>query len=162
MQTKSYRNFAASFSRLMACAVLLLAGSVTSVLGQMPVTNITLLAGDAAGTSSFTGATNWNNGLAPFSGNGLFTNAYFTTNFNLRTPAGGNPYTFAGDSLEVDSGGMGFKGYGTITVSNLILNGGKISNAGTGGSPDTALLAGNINVIASSSFDGGSTAGVTA
>ena len=147
-----------------ATLVIIFGGAATAAFAQ--ATNITLLSNDAPGTSSFTGATNWSNGLAPFSGN-----AYFTTNFTLRTPADGNNYTFAGDSLSIDpfstngvftgTGTLSMKGYGTITVINLLLNGGTVANNGTGGSPDTALLAGNINVAANSVLDGGNSAGVT-
>ena len=65
--------------------------------------NVTLKTNDAAGTSSFTGATNWSNGAVPSAGN-----AYFTGALTLRTPnptASGNNYIFAGDSLSIDSGG---------------------------------------------------------
>src|SRR5207249_1965799 len=93
---------------------------------------------DAANTSSFTGSTNWSNGALPSAGN-----AYYTTNFTLRTPnptASGNNYVFGGDSLSIDLGGrlLGKIGnntannttFGTITVANLILNGGTLDQAG--------------------------------
>src|SRR5215469_13821595 len=50
---------------------------------------------DAAGTSSFTVGTNWSNNALPSAGN-----AYYTTNFTLRTPnptTSGNNYVFGGD-----------------------------------------------------------------
>jgi autotransporter-associated beta strand protein len=149
----------------MACAIILLAGGITSALAQVTNT-ITLTNSDTGGTSSFTsgfGATNWDDGLAPFPATPPDVNAYVLTNVSLLTPPGSGSYVFAGDSLTLlKSAALGIKGYGTITVSNLTLAGGKIANSGTGGSPDTGIIAGNINVTAGSTLDGGATAGVTA
>src|SRR5262249_46320998 len=122
---------------------------------------------DAAGLSSFNTGANWDSGSAPTTGSPNF-NAYFTTN-TLRTPPDANNYSFAGDSLEVSTNGgvLGIKGSGVITRARLILSGGKVSNSGTGASPDTAVLAGNVtlqvnSVTSTSALDGGGTAGVTA
>ena len=49
-------------------AVMLFLGIVVS-----SADDVTLLTSDAAGTSSFTGSTNWDNGLAPTNGNDYFT-----------------------------------------------------------------------------------------
>ncbi len=85
---------------------------------------IPLANSDAFGASSFNSAGNWLNFTAPSAGNGYFTRAFI-----LRSPADGNPYTFAGDALSVDVGGQlllkGSNGQ-TITVPNLILNGGLV------------------------------------
>lgn len=118
---------------------------------QAPAAAITQVTADASGASSFTGSANWSNLQVPTVGN------TYATALLLRTPASASDFTFAGDSLTLNtSGSMGLKGAGTITVNNLILNGGKVVNSGTGGSPDTGLLAGNINVqVASAGFDGG-------
>src|SRR5215471_9520901 len=141
----------------LASAILLAATAVSSA----QTTNfITLTNSDAVGTSSFNAAGNWNSGAAPTSAAPDF-NAYSTTNI-LRTPADGNNYTFAGDSLELDSGAtLSIKGSGTITVNDLLLSGGTIANNGTGGSPDTAVLAGNVTLLANSSLDGGNSAATT-
>lgn len=142
------------------CALILTSG-LTSVLAQTVTNYLSLTNSDVLATSSFNVAGNWNSGAAPLTGSPDF-NAYFTTNFTLRTPPDANSYTFAGDSLQVDaSGALSMKGSGVITVGDLILNGGKVINNGTGGNPDAAVLAGNINVVANSLLDGGGTAGVT-
>jgi len=147
-----------------------LAGGGMSAFAQ--VTNyIALTNSDVLGTSSFDAAGNWSSGVAPVSGLPADFNAYATTNFVLRTPSGGASYIFAGDSLSIDpfstnitatatnigTGTLSFKGYGLITVGNLILNGGTVANNATGGNPDTAQLAGNVNVNATSTLDGGNT-----
>jgi PEP-CTERM motif len=130
--------------------------------------DVTMTAGDALGTSSFNTGTSWPGGMAPTAGND-----YFTGEFNLRTPADGNSYTFAGDSLTVSSisadttdpvwdpnnpanitGGMSglwYKGTGntgTITIDNLILDGGLV--VALNGSADIFNLAGNLHVTANS------------
>ena len=141
---------------------LALGAGIASAFGQ--TTNIiTLLTNDDIGTSSFTGSTNWSNGQAPGSGTATnFYNAYFTSNNILRTPTGAGSATFAGDSLSIDTNGtLSVKGSGTVTVGNLQLNGGTVVNNGTGGTPDTAVLAGNITVNTNSILDGGSGAGTT-
>lgn len=130
--------------------------------------DITMIAGDALGTASFNAGTGWPGGMAPTSGNN-----YFTGGFNLRTPPDGNDYTFAGDSLTVSSialdttapiwdpnnpgdiqGGMSglwYKGTGdtgTITINNLILDGGLV--VALNGSTDVFNLAGNVNAMSDS------------
>jgi autotransporter-associated beta strand protein len=109
--------------------------------------NVTLTANDPSGTSSFNTAGKWSDGLAPSPGK-----TYATSAFGLRTPGGG---TFAGDSLSVDAGGgLGYSGSnsGTITVNNLILNGGRII---TGTNGHTFGLAGSItaNTGTTNTFD---------
>ena len=164
MQSKTHRAYIGSLLFARSTVPVLLAVTAATAFAQ--INNITLTNSDANGTSSFASgfsATNWDNGVAPFSGNGVFTNAYLTGTNTLRTPPGSADCTFQGDSLEVTNGGaLGAKGSGIITVSNLVLNGGKVSNSGTGGDPDTAVLAGNITLAASSTLDGGGTAGATA
>ena len=94
--------------------------------------NVSLTASDAGGTSSFNSAGNWNNAAAPTAGNG-----YYTQGFILRSPADANPYTFAGSALSIDAytpgagGRFLMKGPGgaTITITNLILNGGLVDYA---------------------------------
>lgn len=120
--------------------------------------NVTLKTGDAVGTSSLTGATNWNNNTAPSVGN-----AYFTSGFTLRTTntttSGGN-VIFQGGSLSLDAGGrlLGKTGNNisgnttsnSITVSNLILNGGIMDQAGANSDNAILTVAGNITVNAAS------------
>jgi fibronectin-binding autotransporter adhesin len=113
---------------------------------------------DAAGTSSLTGATNWSNNALPSAGN-----AYYTTNFTIRTPnptTSGNNYVFGGDSLSIDPGGrlLGKIGnnaannttFGTITVANLILNGGTLDQAGANSDNSVLTVTGNVSVNAAS------------
>jgi autotransporter-associated beta strand protein len=123
--------------------------------------NVTLTTSDAQNTSSFTGSTNWNPVGVPSPGN-----AYFST-FTLRTPAptsSGSNYIFGGDSLEIDANGTttsrllgkignnvsGNTTRGTITVSNLILNGGNLEQAGAATDNSVLTVAGNVTVNAPS------------
>jgi hypothetical protein len=116
--------------------------------------NVTLKTSDAIGTTNLTGSTNWNNNAVPSAGN-----AYFTSSFTLRTTnattSGGN-VIFQGGSLSIDAGGrlLGKSGNNvsgnttsnSITVTNLILNGGNLEQAGA--TSDNAILtvAGNLPV----------------
>ncbi|MGC3958516.1 MAG: autotransporter-associated beta strand repeat-containing protein [Verrucomicrobiota bacterium] len=130
---------------------------VASVLASSAA-NVTLKTSDAAGTSSITGSTNWNNNAVASAGN-----SYFTTNFTLRTPnptASGNNYIFGGDSLSIDTGGrfIGKIGnnvannttVGTVTVNNLILNGGLFDQAGANSDNSVLIVVGNVSVNAAS------------
>jgi hypothetical protein len=118
--------------------------------------DVTMDTSDGFGTSSFNSDLNWDNNAAPNAGN-----AYFTGDFILRTPPDANDYTFGGDSLTINNTGaypqgLFYKGLGTsnttgtLTVSNLILNGGLISH----GQGDSQMfnLAGNISVVADSTI----------
>jgi len=111
--------------------------------------NVLLNTNDILGTSSFNATGHWSNGNAPSAGN-----AYFTTNFILRTPGNTTSYTFGGDSLSVDAGGhMLGKTTGTgqiITVNNLILNGGNLDQATANSDNAIQTWAGNITVNAPS------------
>lgn len=115
--------------------------------------DITMTASDGIGASSFNSGLNWAGGAAPSAGND-----YFTANFRLRTPASGDSFTFAGDSLTVNNtngydASFMYKGTGTtaaITVDNLILDGGMISHAQGGN--DWFNLYGNINVVSASTL----------
>ena len=117
--------------------------------------NILQTANNSVGTSGFNSTTGWNPAVAPSAGND-----YFNQGFLLRTPPANGSYTFGGDSLTI-TGGANFGAAGnealmwkggnttgnTITVNNLIVNGGQIRH----GEGDTAsfTLAGNITVGAS-------------
>jgi autotransporter-associated beta strand protein len=138
---------------------------VTTVLalGVLPARagNVSLRTSDAANTSSFIGSTNWNPAGVPSPGN-----AYFST-FTLRTPnptSSGSNYIFGGDSLELDANGAttsrllgkignnaaGNTTRGTITVTNLILNGGNLEQAGANSDNSVLTVAGNVTINASS------------
>jgi len=105
---------------------------------------------DAYGTSSFNTGVNWVLGVAPSAGND-----YFSGGFNMRTPTSGS-HTFAGDSMTFNGGLLGFKTTGTVTVNNLILDGGKVANWISNST--TANLAGNITLTGTGgTFEAGST-----
>lgn len=108
--------------------------------------DVTLIASDAFGASSFDTAGNWSNGSAPSPGNN-----YFTGDFLFRTPVGEGPYTFQGDSLTINptafdlNRSLILKGPGyTVTVNNLILDGGYIRHGE--GSTQQFTLAGNLHI----------------
>ena len=133
--------------------VLAVVGAVFVVVPVQAAT-VTMSASDGFGTSSFNSAGQWDNAAAPSAGND-----YFTSQYRLRTPTDGNSYTFAGDSLTIDPTGaapgdllgMSYKGTGntgTITVGNLILNGGAINHLN--GVGDVFNLDGSISVVADS------------
>jgi hypothetical protein len=108
----------------------ILGSSVASLfaLAQSANAQVTQTTGDAYGTSSLNSGTNWSDGQAPSAGK------TYTTDVLLRTPDSADSFTFEGDSLTLDSGGiLSYKGstYAnpTITVS-LIMNGGYITSNG--------------------------------
>ena len=124
-------------------------------------TRVTLTGSDPLGTSAFnwygggwSGASypGWDDNYVPHAGA-----AYFTSDYLLRTPLNSsNPgavtpsFTFGGTSLTVNntngiSGGLLFKGVGatgTVTIPNLILDGGYVRHASSSG--DLFQLAGNV------------------
>lgn len=144
----------------LSCVKVPLLSGLICVLGALAASaaNVTLKTSDAAGTSSITGSTNWNNNAVAAPGN-----SYFTTNFTLRTPnptASGSNYVFGGDSVSIDSGGRfigkignnvaGNTTIGTVTVNNLILNGGVFDQAGANSDNSVLIVAGNVTVNAAS------------
>ncbi len=101
--------------------------------------NFAMNTNDAVNTSSFNSGLHWTGGAAPATGN-----TYQTSNFLLRTPANNTPVTFAGDSLEIQTGGeFRIKTSATITVNNLLLDNSSFYTltAPTGG--NVAALVGN-------------------
>lgn len=96
----------------------------------------------------------WNPDGAPVAGNDYINPATFT----LRTPDTSGP-SFAGDSLTI-RGSLGMKSTNnssfTKTVSNLILDGGSISNF-TSGAGFIQTLQGNMNVVSASTIQVGQT-----
>ena len=103
-----------------------------NITASSPTTWIPMIANDGLGMSSITNSVNWQDGNVPTAGNG-----YYTRNFLLRSPADTNNYTFAGSALSIDqyvntTGGrflMKGSGGATITITNLILNGGLVDYA---------------------------------
>ncbi|GAA5121098.1 autotransporter-associated beta strand repeat-containing protein [Luteolibacter yonseiensis] len=147
----------------------LILASITSQSVQ--AANLVLKATDPSGTSSLTSpmtgatASGWvatvgtGTGVAAAAGN----NYTVTTGTAVRTPAptaSGNNYTFAGDSLTIDTGATllgkfgnnaaGSTVTGTITVANLILNGGLLHQANTPNDTTVMNVAGAITVNANS------------
>ena len=118
---------------------------VSTNLPALPL--ITLLANDAAGTTSITGSTNWSNGAVP-SG----TNDYSTASHAIRALA---TATFAGNSLTVQDGGGEIIGKfgttGTLTVTNLILTNGIILEANNTTDSGIMTLAGGLTVLGTTS-----------
>ncbi len=114
--------------------------------------DVTLTGIDPFGGSSFNSAGLWDDASAPSAGNDYFV----PDGTRLRSPADGGSYTFAGDSLTINNttpygDGFMYKGTGStgsLTVDNLILDGGLISHGN--GSADICNLYGNINVVSES------------
>ena len=124
---------------ILTVAALLLTAAQSQAQPVPGEPTIGLKASDGAGTTSFNTGLNWSNSIVPAAG----TN-FNTYKFTLRTPSTSGNYTFAGDSLTLSPAGTTSSfnlktSPGTITVNNLILAGGKISN---GQGPGTLL--GNI------------------
>lgn len=108
--------------------------------------DVTLTASDGFGNSSFNAAGNWNNSLAPASGND-----YFTGEFMLRTPTTDPGAPFAGDSLTVAPStfdlnkALMLKGPGyTVTIDDFTVNGGYIRHAEA--EAQAFVLAGNLTI----------------
>ena len=142
------------FQRCCAAAMILLAG----IFGS-PAASVTLTTSDAGGTTSFNTSGHWSNAAAPAPGNAYSVGSGIT----LRTPAATTPgsnYIFLGDSLSINSGGRllgkignnvgGSTVSATITVTNLIFNGGMIDQADVSGDNTTLTVAGNVSVTAAS------------
>jgi autotransporter-associated beta strand protein len=129
------------------------ANASTTLTVQTNTITENLPTSDPINTSSLNTANNWTPATTVFPTSPLATNYDFVVTGSLRTPTGSSNYTVDANSLTINSGGfLTFKGYGVLTVTNLILNGGTIKNAVTGGTPDESLLAGFINLTASSSL----------
>jgi len=109
---------------------------------------ITLTAPDTLGQSSFNSGLHWSDGQPPNA-----ANDYVVSIAQLRTPADGGSYVFGGNLLTINTGGiLMYKGTGTagsITVNNLIGNGGSVIDH-RNGVGDVCNLYGNISIIADS------------
>ena len=129
-----------SFVLLLVCLCILNAPALA--------VTITLTAPDTVGQSSFNSGLHWSDLLPPSTGND-----YEVSINQLRTPPDGGTYTFGGDSLKINTGGiLMYKGTGTtgsITIANLIGNGGSVIDH-RNGSGDICNLYGNISVVADS------------
>lgn len=152
IMTQTHLNRTQGFSLRLALQVAAL--STAAIHSSAIAADISMLAADAVGASSFTGAGQWSNAAPPSTGNN-----YFTAGFQVRTPTTAGSFTFGGDSLTIDAGansrllgkGAGTGTTQTITVPNLILNGGRLEQAG-GESTNNIVFAvnGSINVVAPS------------
>ena len=122
---------------------------------------VTLTANDPNGQSSFNRNARWSDGQFAHEGA-----AYFTGDFQLRTPSQDANFRFAGDSLTLNNtvntasdtlNGLVFITPGgnddraTITVDNLILDGGSVANRGNE-TQTTFRLDGNVDVVSSGTF----------
>jgi autotransporter-associated beta strand protein len=116
--------------------------------------DVHLTASDPLDESGFNYAARWSDDRFAHPGA-----AYATGQFLMRTPASGNSFTFAGESLRVNNsnginGGLLYKGAGTAgvtTFKNLILDGGYVRHAsGTG---DVFQVAGKITLTKSPTID---------
>jgi hypothetical protein len=138
-----------SVRRNFAIAVL---GVLLGEAGPAAAADISMLASDGFGATSFDTGANWPGSVAPTAGNN-YSNAAFL----LRTPNGtAASYTFAGDALTITGAGLAtaannealmWKGSGTgavITVNNLTINGGQLRHGQ--GDGDSFTLAGNLAV----------------
>jgi len=114
---------------------------------------VTLVASDVAGSSSFNAAGLWSAATAPTG-----TQTYETFVQTLRTPSSGSSYTFGGASLRLSGGRLLYAGpaYGVITVNSLVLNAGAVTN---GASPYT--LAGGVSSTAMGGVFNNIAAGLT-
>jgi autotransporter-associated beta strand protein len=175
MKTKTNRPLPRRLSGLAyaVLAVLALAFTLTTARAA----DYYLTNSDAFGLSSFNTAGNWDPNVAPFSALPSDTNSYWMTNKNMRTPADTLPHIFAGDVLHLGDSSINtaqvifqIKGSGLITVSNLVADGGNmpagqasiIQNAGTGATPNTASIAGNIYVVTNVVMKSGGVGGTLA
>ena len=127
---------------------LLVGMALLFALADLHAANVSLTASDAANSSSFNASGHWSNVAAPAA-----ANSYFTINYVLRSPTDTNNYTFGGSMLSVDpypgGGNVGGRlllkaaGNATITITNLILNGGLMDYADTANN-GIKTVAGNI------------------
>ncbi len=115
-------------------------------IAQVHGAEVTLKAGgDPSPTSSFdnNGANSWSDSTDPSAANDYVVAVQW-----LRTPQDAASYTFAGNSLAINTGGgMLHKGTGgtqTYTINNFILNGGLVRSGA--GSANVMKIAGNLSV----------------
>lgn len=117
------------------------------ITGSANAATVTLNTADALGNTSFNAGGGWSDVTAPSA-----ANDYVVPLIRLRTPADAVDHVFAGNSLKITAmGNLTFKGNSsqTITIANLILDGGLIDhlNAAT----QIFTLAGNLTVTGTGS-----------
>lgn len=139
-------------SKAVGRAALLATALTAGIASQSAIAaDITMTASNGVGASGLNSGAGWPGNVAPVAGNNYFTGA-----FVLRTPANGTSLAFAGDALSIDSGSRFIlKNTGstaTITVANLILNGGNTEFAVSNGDALSVTLAGGITVNANSTL----------
>ncbi|HEY1717033.1 MAG TPA: PEP-CTERM sorting domain-containing protein [Verrucomicrobiae bacterium] len=138
--------------------ILKIALTIALAIPAISNAQVVMTANDAIGTTSFNAAGTWSPAGAPAAGS-----TYSTLGFLLRSPTTAGSYTFTGNSLTVGGGNGGgantfspvsanndaliFKVSAiTLTVNNLILDGGQIRDGN--GVGQAASLDGNITVTA--------------
>src|SRR5262245_23874837 len=128
---------------------------IGSTANPWSATVVTQTASDPLGESGFNYAVRWSDGRFAHAGA-----AYSTGSSSLlRTPEGGNSFTFAGESLTVNNtnginGGLLYKGSGTtgvVSFKNLILDGGYVRHAS--GAGDLFHLGGKVTLAGSPTID---------
>jgi len=142
--------------------ITLLALAIATMTGMSQGAVVTMTGtGDGLGASSFSLGTNWTGAAAPSSGNTYVV----AQNQVIRTPADASTsMTFAGDSLTLNGNGaiadgrLLYKGTAgsaiqtSVSISNLILNGGSIENAANTNGSTMIITGGVVNVTAASSI----------
>jgi hypothetical protein len=113
-------------------------------------TTVTLTASNPVNESGFNFKGQWSDGYFAHAGAD-----YFTGNFTMRTPASGNSFAFAGDSLTVNNSssdnGLFYKGTGSagvVTIDDLRLDGGWVQHVNGGN--DVFQLDGRMHVLSDS------------
>jgi hypothetical protein len=148
----------------LASALLVLCAAFLLPSRTLAQYNYTLSKGDPGGTSALNSTTDWTPSGAPAPNTlAAASYSYYCNVSPLRTPGGGTSLTVYANPLVLGpSSTVGFKGYGTMTFENLVLNGSQLNISGTGsptgtgtGSGDDAYIAGFINLTASSQIHGG-------
>ena len=117
----------------------------TFTTAAAPAPWITLKSSDAIGSTSFNAKGNWDDTVVPAG-----DKDYSAAQYVVRTPASSGNYAFGGHALTLPLLGiLRFKGgnHDTITVGNLILDGGSSEN---GTAAPAFTLAGKISVTAES------------
>jgi uncharacterized repeat protein (TIGR03806 family) len=106
------------FLRQRVPTVVLMGIILLSLPGRTSAATIVMNGSDVIGTSSFNSGLNWTGGLPPAAGN-----QYQTGSNLLRTPAINTDIAFAGDALEIQTGGeLRIANSSTVTVENLTLD----------------------------------------
>ena len=146
------------FRRKSNITILVLASACVTLAFQTMgarAATIAMNASDAINTSSFNTGLHWAGGAVPQPGN-----AYQTAAFLLRTPQNAAAISFAGDSLEIQTGGtLRDKTAATVTITNLILQNTAIVELtqpnGVNNATAAGTLAGNITLNGTATIHAG-------